>query len=692
MVLIIRALSQTYIHAKAMIVDDRIAIIGSANINERSQRGDRDSELACVVRDTDMIDSTMGGLPYQVGRFAHTMRIRLMREHLGVNVDELEAEEGKEELDAREASEMKHRDEEWDPDHEQRHGATEGVKGGRTSRFIRSVIGSGAEYVGATASGVAEAGMMGMEKTGGKIKSTLVPSGSDHTDKPEGLDTSQETEADRIAAGDAGAPGFASSVVPTVEEKVMAEARSGQADADKSEIRADNKRQPATVERQRGVAVQKPLQARQQEEEKDGNFGERFLARKASTKAPTSDDPEHDEEGSATTQHNTSTDDTRKLVSQDGSGDVATDAPLDAEPSDVANADQGYHALDRPDQEGSSSKAGAGSSANGGAGHRKTEKSEGNERAVNRNDISDTIKKNLRDRGPYTVPLTAPRVDPYGFADPLVDSFYKDVWLAAAARNTQIYRKVFRCMPDDLVQTWKQYREFQVSLYSSVQLRSRSLPAPTQSWSERHQKVRIRHPPLGRAELTSLRPPCRSQRLLARRAEVTRNRLNRRRARRPARRRTTHTLTTIWTGTPSPRRRVPARTPMRPRRRRRSCTTTRSMRSTASYRRTSRTTLRRLTKASNGRATTGTSSRAARDLTPPTRQKVRMARLSTARRAAAGAAAPSLADPATTTSATCRRSRLTRQQARSRTVTTVRTTRKVSPRRSVGRWKLCSRR
>lgn len=38
-------------------MDDRIAIIGSANINERSQRGDRDSELASVIRDTDMIDS-----------------------------------------------------------------------------------------------------------------------------------------------------------------------------------------------------------------------------------------------------------------------------------------------------------------------------------------------------------------------------------------------------------------------------------------------------------------------------------------------------------------------------------------------------------------------------------------------------------------------------------------------------------
>ena len=47
---------KVYIHAKICIVDDRLAIIGSANINERSQRGDRDSELAAVIRDTDMID------------------------------------------------------------------------------------------------------------------------------------------------------------------------------------------------------------------------------------------------------------------------------------------------------------------------------------------------------------------------------------------------------------------------------------------------------------------------------------------------------------------------------------------------------------------------------------------------------------------------------------------------------------
>jgi phospholipase D1/2 len=80
---------QLYIHAKCMIVDDRVAIIGSANINERSMLGSRDSEVATIVRDTDMIPSYMAGEPYMVGRFPHTLRVRLMREHLGIDVDEI---------------------------------------------------------------------------------------------------------------------------------------------------------------------------------------------------------------------------------------------------------------------------------------------------------------------------------------------------------------------------------------------------------------------------------------------------------------------------------------------------------------------------------------------------------------------------------------------------------------------------
>ncbi|PVG02411.1 phospholipase D/nuclease [Serendipita vermifera] len=73
-----------YIHSKLMIVDDRRVICGSANINDRSQKGNGDSEIALVVEDTDMIDGRMNGEPYQVARFATSLRRKLYREHLGL--------------------------------------------------------------------------------------------------------------------------------------------------------------------------------------------------------------------------------------------------------------------------------------------------------------------------------------------------------------------------------------------------------------------------------------------------------------------------------------------------------------------------------------------------------------------------------------------------------------------------------
>lgn len=73
-----------YIHTKLMIVDDRRVIMGSANINDRSQKGDGDSEIALVVEDDDLIQSTMDGVPYPVSRFAATLRRKLFREHLGL--------------------------------------------------------------------------------------------------------------------------------------------------------------------------------------------------------------------------------------------------------------------------------------------------------------------------------------------------------------------------------------------------------------------------------------------------------------------------------------------------------------------------------------------------------------------------------------------------------------------------------
>ncbi|RPD64025.1 hypothetical protein L227DRAFT_607744 [Lentinus tigrinus ALCF2SS1-6] len=50
-----------YIHSKVMIVDDRRFSMGSANLNDRSQKGDGHSEIALVVEDEDMMDSYMDG-------------------------------------------------------------------------------------------------------------------------------------------------------------------------------------------------------------------------------------------------------------------------------------------------------------------------------------------------------------------------------------------------------------------------------------------------------------------------------------------------------------------------------------------------------------------------------------------------------------------------------------------------------
>lgn len=73
-----------YVHSKLMIVDDRVAIIGSANINDRSMLGNRDSEVAVIIKDNDMMEGKMNQRPYQVGKFSHSLRCRLLKEHLGL--------------------------------------------------------------------------------------------------------------------------------------------------------------------------------------------------------------------------------------------------------------------------------------------------------------------------------------------------------------------------------------------------------------------------------------------------------------------------------------------------------------------------------------------------------------------------------------------------------------------------------
>ncbi|OMJ79033.1 hypothetical protein SteCoe_21016 [Stentor coeruleus] len=74
-----------YVHSKLMIIDDRIIIIGSANINDRSMVGNRDSEIAMIIEDKERIVSTLNGKNIEVSKFAHHFRMNLFKEHSGSN-------------------------------------------------------------------------------------------------------------------------------------------------------------------------------------------------------------------------------------------------------------------------------------------------------------------------------------------------------------------------------------------------------------------------------------------------------------------------------------------------------------------------------------------------------------------------------------------------------------------------------
>ncbi len=78
---------QIYVHSKVMIVDDRLTIIGSANINDRSMVGNRDSEVDVIIEDKEMNAGKMNGKSHEVGAFSHSLRCQLLKEHLGMLKD-----------------------------------------------------------------------------------------------------------------------------------------------------------------------------------------------------------------------------------------------------------------------------------------------------------------------------------------------------------------------------------------------------------------------------------------------------------------------------------------------------------------------------------------------------------------------------------------------------------------------------
>lgn len=76
-----------YVHSKTLIADDRRYIIGSANINDRSMLGCRDSEMAVFVEDEERVPSVMGGEEYQAGPLTLALRKECFRVLVGAQSD-----------------------------------------------------------------------------------------------------------------------------------------------------------------------------------------------------------------------------------------------------------------------------------------------------------------------------------------------------------------------------------------------------------------------------------------------------------------------------------------------------------------------------------------------------------------------------------------------------------------------------
>ncbi|CAL1712514.1 unnamed protein product [Somion occarium] len=389
---------QVYIHAKVCIVDDKLAIIGSANINERSQRGDRDSELAAVIRDTDMIDSTMAGKPYKVGRFAHTLRVRLMREHLGIDVDAMYEDD----LMAFEPTKQEHEMQEWDPDTEQEYGREAGVTHvGKSQRrtatkdLMHDTLGGIQQVLRGTGDNVAKDTAAFLSKTGLMTEDPTANAGEASLGEER---TTYNKEGEKV-------PGFTSSVVPTLEEKTIAEQglANGQADGEVSEDSASHD----TV-RKHGDDANREVSNGHAEVRTPGSAhvaGELFGT-------PAGADTKHD------------------------------DGPPQSQASE---ADEEEH------------KAPAA-------------------RSTLRRHLTAKLDSKSGSK-PWVLPTPTPHVDPYGFEDPICDEFWKKVWIGCAVHNTEIFRKVFHAIPDDIVTTWKQYKEFIIH-HERLNQPMRDVPTP----------------------------------------------------------------------------------------------------------------------------------------------------------------------------------------------------------------------
>jgi phospholipase D1/2 len=81
---------QIYIHSKLLIVDAAVAIVGSANCNDRSLTGNGDTEIAAVIVDEKHDLEDLGDPRFKVvtRKFAQELRRRLWEKHFGFMVSD----------------------------------------------------------------------------------------------------------------------------------------------------------------------------------------------------------------------------------------------------------------------------------------------------------------------------------------------------------------------------------------------------------------------------------------------------------------------------------------------------------------------------------------------------------------------------------------------------------------------------
>ena len=362
---------QLYIHAKTIVVDDRVALIGSANINERSMLGNRDSEVAAVVRDTDMIWSTMAGEPYRVGRFAHTLRMRLMREHLGLDVDEITEQERLEALSAEE-------------------------------RFEAEMANIYDEEDGPVAESSANGAM-----------NFLARPGAHHMPRSFNHDASADEDDYERPSTPSSSSG--SSGTGSIERERRLQER------DVEGYGPDNWRaaQEQGMDRGRDSAIIDGHEVLLQHPEK----AEKSKALNGKSKSSRHHSPP------------------KKQQDKDAGKDVGKDNDK-LPPSRMRR--QTTDQLGLPHVNQLPSLPIADDTDIGGPPMR----------------LENGKPTNEPSNNPWAADLERVSVDKDCMRDPVNPSFWENVWNKAAQNNTKIYRRVFRCMPDSEVTTWKEYHQF----------------------------------------------------------------------------------------------------------------------------------------------------------------------------------------------------------------------------------------